>query len=73
MVWSNSDIPAFYPDLTRVLRTETRKELRLREKLANDEIAALMRRLEANDVKLRIIEPDDCEPLPFDDPREVGE
>lgn len=48
-MWSNSNIPAFYPDLTRVLRAETRNELRLRERLVHDEIAALMRRLDCRE------------------------
>lgn len=74
MVWSSADVPAFYPDLTRALRTETRNELRLREKLAADPIVYFMRSLTCQGCGCPVVS---CgcsdEQLPFTDPREVGE
>jgi hypothetical protein len=71
---ANTGEPAFYPDLTAVLRAATREYIRECEALAHDEIAAMMRRLEQRERReVRFVDVDDCEPLPFSDAREVQE
>jgi hypothetical protein len=69
---ANTGEPAFYPDLTAVLRAATREYIRECEALAHDEIAAMMRRLEQRERReVRFVDVGECEDLPFADEREI--